>query len=80
MFSHVSGPPNAVYEHVYATSRDQISSTVATVMADYLKTPERTVFWDDNLKRNVDPFQSLEGGFFAADWDLKVPRSLLLLR
>ncbi|KII94095.1 hypothetical protein PLICRDRAFT_695143 [Plicaturopsis crispa FD-325 SS-3] len=53
-------------------STDQISATVAAVMSDYFKTSERTVFWDENLNRNVDPFDGLDGGFFATDWDFKL--------
>ena len=52
-----------------------ISSTVAGVLQEYFKTTERTVFWDDTLKANVDPFQDMPGGFFAADWDMKVRSS-----
>ena len=53
-------------------STDQISATVASVLSEYFKTSERTIFWDEELKANVDPFEGLEGGFFAADWDFKV--------
>src|ERR1700761_1843417 len=53
-------------------SIDQISTTVATVLSEYLKSSERTIFWDDELKVNKDPFEGLEGGFFTADWDFKV--------
>ncbi|KAH9898219.1 hypothetical protein C8Q73DRAFT_684030 [Cubamyces lactineus] len=53
-------------------SSDVISSTVAGVLQEYFKTTERTVFWDDTLKANVDPFQDMPGGFFAADWDMKL--------
>ncbi|KAI0778361.1 hypothetical protein BD413DRAFT_508647 [Trametes elegans] len=53
-------------------SSDVISSTVAALLQEYLKTPERTVFWDDTLKANVDPFADMPDGFFAADWDLKL--------
>ncbi|TFK56661.1 hypothetical protein OE88DRAFT_1803335 [Heliocybe sulcata] len=53
-------------------SPDQISATVAAILSDFLKSSERTVFWNDELKANVDPFQGLEGGFFVADWDLKL--------
>lgn len=51
---------------------DQISSTVANVLLEFFKTNERTVFWDEDLRRNVDPLTGLEGGFFAASWDLKL--------
>ncbi|KAF7784080.1 hypothetical protein Agabi119p4_245 [Agaricus bisporus var. burnettii] len=51
---------------------DQISTTVSGVLAEYFKTNERAIFWDDNLKANVDPFEGMDCGFFAADWDLKL--------
>ncbi|KAG1754863.1 uncharacterized protein EDB91DRAFT_1325875 [Suillus paluster] len=53
-------------------SLDHISATLNAVLADTFKTSERTVFWDDELRANVNPFADLEGGFFAADWDLKL--------
>ncbi|KAJ8597625.1 hypothetical protein M405DRAFT_803668 [Rhizopogon salebrosus TDB-379] len=53
-------------------SLDQISATLNAVLADAFKASERTVFWDDELWVNVNPFADLEGGFFAADWDLKL--------
>ena len=42
------------------------------MIAEYSKSSERTVFWDDDLGANVDPFKGVDGGFFAADWDTKV--------
>lgn len=53
-------------------SVDQISSTLSNVLTDAFKGSERTVFWDDQLGANVDPFAKLEGGIFTADWDLKL--------
>ncbi|KIM47759.1 hypothetical protein M413DRAFT_439429 [Hebeloma cylindrosporum] len=63
-------------------STDQISTTVASVLSEYLKAPERTIFWNEELKANVDPFESLEGGFFTTDWDfkLKILRQLVELQ
>ncbi|KAF8203824.1 hypothetical protein BJ912DRAFT_919838 [Pholiota molesta] len=63
-------------------STDQISTTVASVLAEYLKTSERTIFWNEDLKANVDPFEGLEGGFFATSWDfkLKILRQLVELQ
>ncbi|KIY51292.1 hypothetical protein FISHEDRAFT_30923, partial [Fistulina hepatica ATCC 64428] len=63
-------------------SADQISSTVANVIGEHMKTSERTVFWDDERNMNVDPFHDLEGGFFSTDWDfkLKVLRQLVELQ
>lgn len=58
-------------------SMDQISSTLSGVLADYSKSSERTVFWDDDLGVNVDPFRGVDGGFFAADWDTKVGPSVI---
>jgi hypothetical protein len=49
-----------------------ISTTAASVLADFLKTSERTVFWDDARNANIDPFLETESGFFAAEWDTKV--------
>ncbi|KAG1783504.1 hypothetical protein EV702DRAFT_1190527 [Suillus placidus] len=53
-------------------SLDQISATLNAVLADAFKASERTVFWDDEIRANLNPFADLEGGFFAADWDLKL--------
>ncbi|PFH49703.1 hypothetical protein AMATHDRAFT_62719 [Amanita thiersii Skay4041] len=63
-------------------STDQISTTLVAVLSDYFKSSERTVFWNDDLRRNVDPFEQLESGFFATDWDfkLKVLRQLVELQ
>jgi hypothetical protein len=58
-------------------STDQISSTLSGVLADYAKSSERTVFWDDEFGVNVDPFRGVDGGFFAADWDTKVGSSII---
>ncbi|KAF9041719.1 hypothetical protein BDZ89DRAFT_1090131 [Hymenopellis radicata] len=51
---------------------EQISATISGVLADYFKTSERSVFWDDTLRRNVDPLHDLQGTFFEASWDLKL--------
>ena len=64
------------------SSSDQISHTVASILAEFLKTPERTVFWNDDIRANVDPFASYEeakGGLWRASWDFKVRNSLRLL-
>jgi hypothetical protein len=61
-------------------SADQISNTVAAVLSEYFKSSERTIFWNDDTRRNEDPFEQLEGGFFAADWDFKVSLALSPLR
>ena len=41
-------------------------------MLEYLRTADRSIFWDEELKANLNPFQDMSDGFFAASWDLKV--------
>ncbi|KAI5898043.1 uncharacterized protein SCHCODRAFT_02610964 [Schizophyllum commune H4-8] len=53
-------------------SPDQISSTVASVMGEYFKTGERSNFWDESKRKNIDPFLSIDGGIFTQDWDFKL--------
>jgi len=60
------------------SSSDVISSTVASVISEYCKTNERLVFWDEDRGVNVDPFQNMDGGFFSADWDMKVRQGFSL--
>ena len=72
MSGHVAMAVRMSNNCLFGVSMDQISTTVATVLSEYFKSSERTIFWDDDLKMNVDPFERLEGGFFAADWDFKV--------
>ncbi|KAJ3542825.1 hypothetical protein NMY22_g3360 [Coprinellus aureogranulatus] len=90
----MSTGPNDILTHVLAhfilnlkpqtrnLSTDLISSTVQSVLGEFLKTPERTVFWDDTLNANVDPFIASGGGFFTTSWDfkLKVLRQLVDLQ
>ncbi|KAG5353676.1 hypothetical protein C0989_003813 [Termitomyces sp. Mn162] len=74
--------PKKTESALHNASTDQIATTVASVLAEYFKTSERTVFWNDDIQRNVDPFESLEGGFFTASWDfkLKILRQLVELQ
>jgi hypothetical protein len=30
------------------------------------------VFWDDDLKANVEPIQAMQGNLWDAGWDMKV--------
>jgi hypothetical protein len=77
MFGHTTSMVRGPDGRRCFVSIDQISTTVATVLSEYLKSSERTIFWDDELKMNKDPFENLEGGFFTADWDFKVSASRL---
>ncbi|CAA7265919.1 unnamed protein product [Cyclocybe aegerita] len=90
----MSKEPNSILSQVLANfivnlkpqtrnlSTDQISTTVASVLAEYCKSSERTIFWNEDLKANIDPFEGLEGGFFTTDWDfkLKILRQLVELQ
>ena len=53
-------------------SADQITSTVAGLLAEYAKPPARSIFWRDDLKTNEDPFDGIQGTIFEQDWDFKV--------
>lgn len=61
-----------VCRRVLCRSSDVISATVATLFQEFFKTNERSVFWDEDLKRNVEPFSDTGLGFWEMDWDLKV--------
>lgn len=54
------------------TSTDQLSDTVSAIFSDYMKTTERSVFWDDEQKKNINPFRTMEEGLFTTSWDMKV--------
>ncbi|KZV74826.1 hypothetical protein PENSPDRAFT_152821 [Peniophora sp. CONT] len=65
------------------TSADKFSGTLHSVLSEYFAKGERTVFWDDDLMRNIDPFPSLENGsVFSAPWHikLKILRTLVELQ
>jgi len=51
---------------------DIIANTVSSVLNDFLKTPERSIFWDEERNANIDPLATIEGGYWAASWDIKV--------
>nr|AAZ14914.1 conserved hypothetical protein [Coprinellus disseminatus] len=83
-FAVMSNGPNDILTHVLAhfilnlkpqtrnLSTDLISSTVQSVLGEFLKTSERTIFWDDKLSMNADPFIASGGGFFTTGWDFKL--------
>lgn len=71
------GPSNVLNTAASSScpSSDQISHTVAGILAEFLKTPERTPFWNDDIRANVDPFvfnEEAKGGLWPAPWDFKV--------
>ncbi|KAI0785032.1 hypothetical protein C8Q75DRAFT_794775 [Abortiporus biennis] len=56
-------------------SADAIPSTISSIFIEHFKSNERMVFWDDTLKANIDPMQTLDpaaGGFWGSSWDLKL--------
>ncbi|VDB86586.1 unnamed protein product [Peniophora sp. CBMAI 1063] len=65
------------------TSADKFSATLHSVLNEYFAKGERTVFWDDDLMKNVDPLSGQESNsVFAAPWDtkLKIIRTLVELQ
>lgn len=58
--------------HKAVGSADQITSTVAGLLSEYFKPPTRSIFWREDLKMNVDPFEGIQGSIFEQDWDFKV--------
>ncbi|KZT43742.1 hypothetical protein SISSUDRAFT_1039618 [Sistotremastrum suecicum HHB10207 ss-3] len=50
----------------------QLNAGIQTILADAMRPPERSVFWDDQLKANVDPITNVEGGFWGVDWNIKL--------
>ncbi|TCD62981.1 hypothetical protein EIP91_006163 [Steccherinum ochraceum] len=65
-------------------SADVISSTLSTIFQEYFKSNgnERSVFWDEEYRINLDPFQGENANFWGAGWDfkLKVLRQLVELQ
>ncbi|KAI0803329.1 hypothetical protein BC629DRAFT_119943 [Irpex lacteus] len=63
-------------------SSDVISTTVATVLQEFSRSNERSVFWDEDLKKNMDPFAGSNGDFWTMEWDtkLKILRQLVELQ
>lgn len=58
---------------ILSLSPDQLSATIASILHEHIKSPtERTVFWDEQQGKNVDPLANIAGGFWGCDWDLKV--------
>ncbi|KLO20645.1 hypothetical protein SCHPADRAFT_15551 [Schizopora paradoxa] len=51
---------------------DHVSSTISAILLEHMKGTERTVFWDVDKRMNVEPLQGIEGGFWGADWNLKL--------
>jgi hypothetical protein len=49
-----------------------LHSTLKSVLAENLKLSERTTFWNDEERRNVDPLAKPDTNFFKLDWDVKV--------
>jgi hypothetical protein len=52
-----------------------LNETLASVLSEYFKTSERSVFWDDSLQKNMNPLTKATPDFFSAEWDVKVGRS-----
>lgn len=51
-------------------SPDIISSTVSAYFAEMFSKGEMSIFWDEAMMRNVDPFEKAD--FFGLDWSMKL--------
>ncbi|KAG9074870.1 hypothetical protein FS749_013517, partial [Ceratobasidium sp. UAMH 11750] len=58
------------------TGPNLIARTTQTIMEEFLRTNERSCWWDDALNRNLDPFAYYDGDLFTLPWGTK----LLILR
>ncbi|THH11607.1 hypothetical protein EW145_g527 [Phellinidium pouzarii] len=59
-------------------SLSQLPATLSSVLQEYMKSSERTVFWNEELGMNEDPLQKVEGGIWGANWDLKMDKLRIL--
>ncbi|KAG9119711.1 hypothetical protein FRC07_005125, partial [Ceratobasidium sp. 392] len=57
-------------------SPNLIARTTQTIMEEFLRTNERSCWWDDALHQNADPFAYHDGDLFTLPWETK----LLVLR
>ncbi|KDN41457.1 hypothetical protein RSAG8_07407, partial [Rhizoctonia solani AG-8 WAC10335] len=54
------------------TSPNLIARTTQSLLDEFLRTNERSCWWDDALCRNVDPFLGHEGDVFTLPWETKL--------
>jgi hypothetical protein len=56
------------------TSPSLLPQTIETILLEFPATAqgERGVFWDEATQRHKNPLKEVEGGFWFANWDVKV--------
>ncbi|KAG9103656.1 hypothetical protein FRC06_009027 [Ceratobasidium sp. 370] len=53
------------------TGPNSIARTTQTIMEEFLRTNERSCWWDDALHQNADPFAYHDGDLFTLPWETK---------
>ncbi|KAG8681153.1 hypothetical protein FRC09_017722, partial [Ceratobasidium sp. 395] len=59
-------------------SPNLIARTTQTIMEEFLRTSERSYWWDDALHQNLDPFAQHDGDLFTLPWETKLQHSALV--
>ncbi|EUC63947.1 hypothetical protein RSOL_432940 [Rhizoctonia solani AG-3 Rhs1AP] len=54
------------------TGPNLIARTTQSLLDEFLRTSERSCWWDDVLHRNTDPFLGHEGDVFTLPWETKL--------
>ncbi|CAE7152644.1 unnamed protein product [Rhizoctonia solani] len=54
------------------TGPNLIARTTQSLLDEFLRTSERSCWWDDALHRNVDPFLGHDGDVFTLPWETKL--------
>ncbi|CAE6525901.1 unnamed protein product [Rhizoctonia solani] len=53
-------------------SPNLIARTTQSILDEFLRTSERSCWWDDALRRNLDPFAGHDGDIFTLPWEIKL--------
>ncbi|CAE6463851.1 unnamed protein product [Rhizoctonia solani] len=54
------------------TGPNLIARTTQSLLDEFLRTNERSCWWDDVLRRNTDPFLGHDGDVFTLPWETKL--------
>ncbi|KAH8835490.1 hypothetical protein DL96DRAFT_1455720 [Flagelloscypha sp. PMI_526] len=53
-------------------AKEQLTSTFRSLLSEAVSQRVQTVFWDEGLQKNVDPFENNQSDIFSATWDVKL--------
>jgi hypothetical protein len=53
-------------------SPNLIARATQSILEEFLRTSERSCWWDDSLNHNIDPFAGHQGDVFTLPWETKV--------